>query len=221
MGQSHFHVDQMDLQKWGHDPKAAFRQLLVEASELTLSILSTEYGPTLWQNHGVSFGPTGSVWGYGVFFWWIFFMHAGRLSIFAESAFVVFEDFTVLLACRIKQDKRAPVAACQDLLGVQLGVSTTVATAQPTPKRRAKLEVLKRRHLDAGNFSLTELDHIGPCGSCCSKNSFCPTEREISRVPLVACACCIPLDVSSVGAHRPPQGSPLNHVIRFGSRHLR
>ena len=41
-------------------------------------------------------------------------------------------------------------------LGVQLDVSTTVAIVQPTPKRRAKLEALAQRHLDAGKFSPTE-----------------------------------------------------------------
>ena len=56
-----------DLQIWGHDLEAAFRQLLVEAPELDLLILFAEYGPTLWQNHVLSFGATGSVWGYGRF----------------------------------------------------------------------------------------------------------------------------------------------------------
>ena len=165
------HAGHRDLQRWG-DHEAAFRQLLVEAPELALLILFAEYGPTSWQNHVLLFGATGSVWGYGRFA--DFLMHVGRLSLLAlifhyvddfhgmessataGSAFVSFEDLNVLSGCRMKQAKRAPLAACQDLLGVQLDVSTTVAIVQPTPKRRAKLEALAQRHLDAGKFSPAE-----------------------------------------------------------------
>ena len=65
----------------GHDHEAAFRQLLVEAPELALLILFTEHGPTLWHNHVLSFGATGSVWGYGRFV--DVLMHVGRLSLLA------------------------------------------------------------------------------------------------------------------------------------------
>ena len=101
-------------------------------------------------------------------------MHVGRLSLLvvifnsvgdfhgfessatAESAFVGFEDLNILLGCRMKQARRAPTAACQGLLGVQLDVSTAVAIVQPTPKCRAKLEALAQRHLDTGTLSPTE-----------------------------------------------------------------
>ena len=102
------HAGHRDLQLWCHDHEAAFQQLLVEAPEMALLILFTEYGPTLWQNHVLLFGATGSVWGYGRFA--DFLMHVGRLSLLAvifhyvddfhgiessataESAFVSFED---------------------------------------------------------------------------------------------------------------------------------
>ena len=94
---------------------------------------------------------------FAVIFHYVDDFHGIESSATAVSAFVSFEDLiNVLLACWMKQVKRAPLAACQHLLGVQLDVSRTVAIIQPKPKRRAKLEALAQRHLDAGKFSPTE-----------------------------------------------------------------
>ena len=152
--------------------KSAYRQLLLSNPELALMVLFTEFGPTLWMNHVLLFGATGSVWEYGRVS--DFLMHLERLLLSAAifhyvddfhgiepegtalSAFEGFEELNGLLGCVMKRSKRSPPAANQSLLGVQLDVSSSYAIVAPTERRRAKLAQLAQKHLDSSKLSPTD-----------------------------------------------------------------
>ena len=84
------------LQIWSQDHESAFRQLLLDRPELALMLLFTTEGPTLWMNHVLLFGGTGSVWGYGRTS--DFLMHISRVFL-ASATFHCVDDFIGLERC--------------------------------------------------------------------------------------------------------------------------
>lgn len=49
---------------WGHDLLAAYRQLPLREPGHSVSVLITPSGPMAWRHRSLSFGATGSVWGF-------------------------------------------------------------------------------------------------------------------------------------------------------------
>ena len=171
-----------DLHFWRHDHQSAYRQLLLYQPQMALILLFTEFGPTLWMNHVLLFGATGSVWVYGRFS--DFLMHLGRLRLLtavshyvddfhgietastAWSAFSGFERLNKLRGCQMKEEKKSPPAAEQHLLGIHLDVSTNEARVGPTDSRRSKLRNLSDNYINAGAISNAEAGSLAGKASC-------------------------------------------------------
>ena len=140
---------------WTHDLAAAYRQLPVRDIDKAWTILQTPNGPSLWKHNALSFGASGSVWGFNRFadlmqylarkILWVPIHHyvddfaAAEDEYLANSGFTSFADVFNGLGLKVKETKAQAPSAHQKLLGVLFDIQDAHVLLRPCPDRVTRL----------------------------------------------------------------------------------
>ena len=168
------HVDLMPGQHeiWGHDHRAAYRQLPAGPQWLLFVILFTAQGPSLWKHRVALFGSKGAVWAYlrvgdalvtlarcflliNCFHFVDDYFGAGPVWE-SYSAFSAFEEFNNALGFDMKVDKRMSPRAAAELLGVITKVCPKYFSCIPTEFKKNTIVSAAARCLELDEISQNE-----------------------------------------------------------------
>eukprot|EP00438_Fugacium_kawagutii_P035819 Skav235285 [mRNA] locus=scaffold874:522184:536384:- [translate_table: standard] len=148
-----------DPQIWGHDLQSAYRQIPLDHPGHSVSILLTPSGPMAWRHRALSFGATGSVWGFN-----------------RVADCLVTLSRKLLVTCTLHYVDDFGGTQTEDLLGVYIEVDEEVITISPCPERLQKLtHVIDKALADdilipdvahrlAGKLSFVTSTIFGHCG---------------------------------------------------------
>ena len=154
---------------WCQDLAAAYRQFPLRTPSHGFTILITPQGPTLWRHHCLSFGATGSVWGFNRAADSLCFLTRQLLVIptchyvddfsatepshTAQSSYESFDVVSKALGMAMKPTKAQPPAAHQRLLGVQLTHQDDGLIVSPCPRRTTKIAKVVNEVLETNQLS--------------------------------------------------------------------
>ena len=163
---------------WTHDLAAAYRQLPVREIDKAWTILQTPSGPLLWKHHALSFGASGSVWGFNRFadlmqylsrkLLWTPTHHyvddfaSAEHGPLASSSFESFAGLFNGLGLRVKEKKAQPPSTVQKLLGVFFDIGHDYIRLKPCPHRMERLLQTMRRILDTNVLKIDDAQKL--CG---------------------------------------------------------
>lgn len=165
-------------QLWTHDLAAAYRQLPVRETEKAWTILQTPDGPVLFKHHALSFGASGSVWGFNRFadlmqylsrkLLWVPTHHyvddfaSAEHAPLAQSGFESFGGLFNSLGLKVKEKKAQPPSTVQKLLGVFFDISKDTITLKPCPDRMDRLLKMIRGILASNTLQIDDAQKL--CG---------------------------------------------------------
>ena len=140
---------------WCQDLAAAYRQFPLRTPSHGFTILITPKGPTLWRHHCLSFGATGSVWGFKRAADALCFLTRQILVIpachyvddfastepkhTAQSSYDAFDVVSRALGMAMKPAKAQSPSQNQRLLGVQITHQDDGLVVSPCPRRTSKI----------------------------------------------------------------------------------
>lgn len=165
-------------QLWTHDLAAAYRQLPVRETDKAWTILQTPNGPVLFKHNALSFGASGSVWGFNRFadlmqylsrkLLWVPTHHyvddfaSAEHAPLAQSGFESFGGLFNSLGLKVKEKKAQPPSTVQKLLGVFFDISKDTITLKPCPDRMDRLLKMIRGILASNTLPIDDAQRL--CG---------------------------------------------------------